>query len=330
MKEKIVALAMHLYPVLAEITDSKGISSSEAQRRAEDNKNKNEKFLTRFNTSRPLYNSTRIVHSFGVMKGTTNIEQKLEKDEILDLEDFGGLLGVGKLYGESARYKVAIKLLDNFRQDVQCGAKDTEIATYLDLGESKPAPYYTFQPGKSPINTDINTFTSRDRIEDLFINISCPDLMSKVGNLLEKALNHEAIASVLGKQLHSSSLIKKMMKARPKITSNVTEGIKGHQYYDVQTLVYKSEDIENIYQWLEGEYTKHQKKRNSYIKQIKDAARTAVIEFDKAEKIRHQEESDAHRLEMLAVQKHNFERMKAIGEARGMLSQYISKMMIKE
>lgn len=257
-----------LCPFLKVICNLNGISTSEAQRRKEKNKNDAEFLLQNlqpnvdrcFSIKREILTGKRILPTYS------------ECDNPHTVKDFDCLEEVQNLYAESAIYGCSLGILAKVRKDI------TEISNEVlaeKLGISK-----TFQqPVKnSAVIGNIEYFCNMEKIEDL-IPLCDFELLRLVSHLYKEGLEVEAKAAVLGNQYtkKNSLLRRASVLSDEKMPDEKTDGLF---VFTTRVVAIDKESFKKKGEEIAKEYTELQQRRNSIMKQIKDAARELELKYN--------------------------------------------------
>ena len=255
-----------IYPFLAVITGVKGISSSEAQRLKEENKNKAAYLLQNLEVKEErLYSTKReILSNTGFQTDTIGCENPHT------VADFDCLKEVQELYSVSAILGASLKILDSVRDEL---SKMSVEMLAEKLGQSKTfiQPLLkTCLKGKS-----INNFCNEEKIEDL-LQYAGTELVAATTPLFKKGLAIESSAAVLGNQYTKpGNLIRKVSTLSNKQLPDKEAG--GMLVYTYKIVAVDKEAFKEYEKTLAAKYTKLQQERNSIVKQIKDAARELEV-----------------------------------------------------
>jgi len=259
-----------VYPFLTVITAQEGVSSSEAQRIKEQNKNEAAYMLLDLEVNpERLYSTKRDILS---ATGVVNEISKCENPHTI--EDFKCLEKVQELYAESAVLGSGLKLLTTIREELST-MKVEDLATLLNMSKTFIVPQL-----KSCLrNKYINSFCEEDSVERLLL-LSNTKLLEAVGHLFKKGLEIEAKAAVLGNQYTKpdklirtiSTLSNKQLPVKE--TANIL-------VYTEKIVAVDKEAFKAYEESLASSYTELQKERNYIVKQIKDAAREIESQYNK-------------------------------------------------
>lgn len=255
-----------IYPFLAVITGKKGISSSEAQRIKEENKNEAAYLLQNLEVKEErLYSTKReILSSTGFQTNTTECENPYT------VANFDCLVKVQELYSVSAVLGASLQLLDNVRDELSKMSVEV-LAEKLGLSKTFIQPILkTCLKGKS-----INSFCNEEKIEDL-LQYAGTELVAITALLFKKGLSIEAKAAVLGNQYTKpDKLIRKVSTLSNKQLPDKESG--GMLVYTYKIVAVDKEAFKAYESILAADYTKLQQERNLIVKQIKDAARELEV-----------------------------------------------------
>lgn len=263
MKKLIV-----LYPFLPVLYGEKGISSSEAQRKKEENKNKATFLLEELipNNSR-MYTKVRETLS---ESGFNSVNSEVENPHLP--EHFNILPQVQELYYQSAIFGAGLNTAVFIREEI-------EKMTAEDLGKSFDIIFTQTSPNKKKaVKTDITAFCNFDRIEDL-LRTSSLELVNELAPLFREGLILEAKAAVLGNQYTiNNSLLRTISKA-PQIIEGKTIELANMVIYEKQVLNINKDEFAEVEKSISKEYESLQNQRNYIVKQIKDAARALDLKY---------------------------------------------------
>lgn len=255
-----------IYPFLAVITGIKGISSSEAQRIKEENKNEAAYLLQNLEVKEErLYSTKReILSNTGFQTNTTECENPHT------VANFDCLVKVQELYSVSAVLGASLQLLDNVRDELSKMSVEV-LAEKLGLSKTFIQPMLkTCLKGKS-----INSFCNEEKIEDL-LQYAGTELIAITALLFKKGLSIEAKAAVLGNQYTKpDKLIRKVSTLSNKQLPDKESG--GILVYTYKIVAVDKEAFKVYESTLAADYTKLQQDRNLIVKQIKDAARELEV-----------------------------------------------------
>lgn len=296
---KINAFILHMFPFaqfILTLDKTVGVSSSEAQRLKEANKNEAEKLLT-------TLKSELFVAKREILAPTGNITETLgvlpNKVKPKDIEDVTAK--VAELYSVSSKLGEAIKLKDKIITYLN-GL--TFVDDYLKY-EGKTLPTFNLVlPAKKQAVTvngsrAMDTYCAFDKAEDLISHAS-QELLIRFGETNVKAiLEIEAQAAHYGKAIHPGSFLDNLSKAVKESAETVNSNAS-IMVIQKNVLAYEKKDFETTEKTLQDLYTKYQKQRNSLFKQLKDLARELDQEYA-------EEYGKASREYNIAYQKHQME-----------------------
>lgn len=256
-----------VYPFLSVIAGTKGISSSEAQRIKEENKNEAGFLMQDLEVKEDrLYSTKReILSGTGV---NTNITDCANPHTVAD---FDCLEKVQDLFAVSAVLGAGLKLLESVRDEL---SKMSVQALAEKLGLERT---FTQPQLKSCLkNKSINSFCNEEKIEDL-LQYADTELVTATISLFKKGLPIEARAAVLGNQYtKTEKLIRKVSTLSDKQLPDKEPG--GMLVCTYKIVAVDKTAFKEYEKTLAANYTKLQQERNSIMKQIKDAARELEVE----------------------------------------------------
>lgn len=258
------------FPIVAFIFSiEKGLSSSEAQRRKEDNKNKTEKELKTLES--PIYIEKREI--FGSNGNYSENRKKLEYT--VKPENFSVIGAIANRNKENAWFGQALILKDNLRVKVGLLSQE-EIAAAFGIEHPHFETKGIVQKRATLMNID--HYCELDKSEELIRNASM-ELLEKIGYAkIRELLELEAIASTYGKRVHSDSFLMKLERADFSVGKNSMSN-ESIIVNVVNVLAYNKNDFEAITEELREKYTEYQMQRNGVFKFIKDTARALERQY---------------------------------------------------
>lgn len=262
-----------LFPFVSVIFSEDGISSSEAQRKKEENKNWVEKQLEILKWDKnKVYKTVREILSNGEVKTFDSFPLKS-----ITIEDFNVLVQIAERNKESAIYGSGINRKEDLRKQVEALTND-EISKFFGIelpSFNKQSPVKK-QASKHP---SIDYYCNVDNLEQLFIHAS-QELIEKISTLYFKGLEIEAKAAAYGKQVTEKDCMLRQISKAPQILERNVQNNNSMLVYETPVLYIDKEEFEKLEAKILAEYTEFQMERNSIMKQIKDIARELQRQYD--------------------------------------------------
>jgi hypothetical protein len=265
-------LLTKFFPYVEVVFDVNGVSSSEAQRLKEDNKNKNQPILAKLSyDQKKLYvdRNESLGDSFSVTEGSLL--------EVVKPTDFDELKNVAKRNSESAFYGFGVDRKAQLLKDIESLDYNT-IATHTGLYEPVFEKRQIVRKSSTLCNMD--SFCKLEKVEDLY-NYSTKELIALLGNNhYTKAMQLEAQAAVYGNHVaNSDSFLRKLnsatktLKGREITLSDKFITITPILKVDKEDFMQKDTELMEL-------YTEFQQQRNGLVKLHKDKARELQRQYD--------------------------------------------------
>lgn len=260
-----------IFPWLSVFFSTTGISSSEAQRVKEKNKNESSFLLETLQYSSDRVHSTRRL----TVSASAQVESQTDPKNPHKIEDFDVLEQVIKLNQESAQLGL-IKFLEDIRVQIQEGPS-VMLGNFFDIKKrvvEKPKAL------KATVSS-IEYFCALDKVEHL-IQGAGEGLVAEIGHLFKEALIAEAKAAVLGNQYNNAGSLLRRISSMPKQGLPEKTTLGDFILIETKELFLDKEEFKKKELEIGKAYDEAQMERNSFVKQIKDAARRLDFEYKAA------------------------------------------------
>lgn len=289
------------FPIVEVLFDEKGISQSEAQRLKEANKNLIQPQLKEIEFSEDkIYDTKREVISNTGIKDDVILANKIL------VKDFEFLYEAGLKYGESAIYNNGIKTKEDLFKKIK-NLSSQEIAKVAEINEPVDWRIENKAPIKeSAVEGNIDLYCDLDNIESLFAHASHA-LIYQVSSLYQEGMRIESQAGILGNQLtKEATMLRKIMNA-PAVLKGKQDANQSIIVEYTKVLAVDKEEFKSLYEEMMDNYTNLQMRRNSIVKQIKDAARKLQSQYDNEYSVASKAYNEAYRAYVADVQQFDAE-----------------------
>jgi len=262
-----IATIFPLASIIFTLEKEHSISSSQAQRLKEENKNKLARLESKFDGK--IYETHRIV------LGSRNNKPIITpiSDKIL-ASDFSAITTIAALKADNAWLGQAINYKEIVRNSLVSMTVD-EVAEYLELDKPKftaIAPVMTSKDNAT--KCDINSFCTFNKAEMLLRNSSLELLTAFGTSNIKTMLELESSASAYGSQIHNDSFLRSLSLASKEQDSETISNdaiivlVKDVLAYDYE------KDFQKTDESLQKSYNELQMNRNGLFKLMKDKARS--------------------------------------------------------
>lgn len=280
-----------------------GISTSEAQRVKEKNKNEADRKLKVLNNAK-LYKK-RIVSISSTTGQKTVTELDSDSKSFVKPEDFVEVSNVSTMYKTSAYYGSAINRLSEVSQQI---SQLTFEQVCEIIGQEIPTEPVFTNKVRQIVSCQENAYYNLERSEELFRYVKDQKTLTRISEFFRPVIEAEAQASIYGKQIHDSSLQK--IVTYPQEIDSTQLSTESSIAFRQEYLGYDVKTFESIFLDFEIKHTEFQKLRNKYFKQIKDIVREELsiaqteysAEVDKFNKIKTEYQNEMNRLSALVAE----------------------------
>lgn len=260
-----------IFPYISVMFSVNGISSSEAQRQKESNKNliDHKKHILEYNTDK-LYDKYR-----AIISESTTRNEKVESIETINPSDFELLKEFAELNSKSAILGCSLKEKESIINFINELSYES-IAGYFGI----TLPVFNRQyPKKNELPINIERYCAIEKVEELF-KYANKELLDEIKEYYVEGMQVEAQAAVYGKYVvNEDSPLRLIVKSKPiinKSTFNSTNFIiESYERLNIDLNEFKQLEEE-----LMEHYTSLQKRRNMIMKIIKDKARELVGKYE--------------------------------------------------
>lgn len=258
---------LELFPILKVFVGEKSLS--ELQRIAEDNKNKNDRKLSKLNN----YNLYTTIREFLTADGEVN-QSNCEKGNIT-INDFDVLPSVADRNKENAIYRAVTKMVEDIRKQLS-NYPTAKLATLL----GQELPIFN-KPRVNKINVcNSNKWQDAETIEGLLNDVNL-ELVKLNGDDIKKALEIEAMAAVYGNQVNTSkAFLLQLNKANSTIGEPEKTITDNYVLIETKVLAYDKDEFNPLFEELMKTYTEYQKQRNFYMAKFKNIIRDTQRNYD--------------------------------------------------
>lgn len=264
-----------LFPSVLIFFKEDGISSSAASALKNENTNKVNDLKTRLT---PTNYYKQVDYLFGgnkVETSETDLKNKLVPADFDSINLIADLHLNNALLGQAIKYK-------EYMRDTISKMNEVQIAEIFGIeNKTYDFPSYTL---KSPfinngtLRTDIESFCKLERIEDMY-RVMNTDLLEKCAPFYKEAIKAEAIAATYGKFVtDDNGFLRKLFVLEPYVSVRKTID-KGMYLKEELEIAYNKAEWVKLRDSVYDTYTIEQKKRNSFVKQIKDFAREFAYQY---------------------------------------------------
>jgi hypothetical protein len=248
----------------------KGLSITQANARKNDNTNKAERILTKFN--QPIY------HTLLTVIGANVTREEIRAGTLIP-EDFKELYDVAGLYADNAIFGQAISLFKKTQTVIQQLSGEAIVNLFNIEYEKLTASHPTRD--RAVLGT-VEEFMDLDSIEQM-VGRLMPDVLNQIdSSVIFNGLINESYAAVLGKQLtKKESIIKNITSAAREVLLEQRDTNFG-LVVKRAVIAYTPEEVAELtalQQTLYASYTSYQGQVNGVKKIIKDKVREVESQY---------------------------------------------------
>ena len=266
-------LLSKFFPYVEVVFSENGVSSSEAQRRKEDNKNKNTPLLAKlsFSLDKLYVDKTECL-------GVDNSITETTLAEVITPSDFDVLEDIAERNAESAMFGFGLNTKKNLLDSINTLSYD-HIAHLM--GFEKPNNKAVLPTKNNAIKVNnVSWFCTLEEVEELFI-YSSKELLSLLGkDHYTKAMQLEAQASVYGNHVAIPDSFLRKLNAASKTLKPREVSLSNSLLRITPILKVNKEEFVEKDNELMVKYTEYQTQRNGLVKLHKDKARELQRQYD--------------------------------------------------
>jgi hypothetical protein len=243
-----------------------GITSSEATRLAESNKNLVD--LIKERLKQPHYKTVDTV--FGA---NGKYDDEVYAGDKLSVESFNELKIVAECHRINAILRRGARLKNEYISKIE-EMNNSELGRLFGM----EYPVFTGKVGR-PLKKSVflgrmtmDQFKELKKVDDMFDHAG-PELYKMISKYYEPAIAHEAVSAVYGKQIHQGGWLRTLMNSSEVIDKDIVSSSNAVLIKRKLVLAYSKAEFEKLAKECDEKHTEEQKQRNRYVKLIMDAAR---------------------------------------------------------